>query len=185
MSDTGIDDVQPLEPKLEAHDLLENEDSILEALLDAGEADASPSSDDTKVVRAKLKGGKVIYSRVRAMDEDDEEWCRKRAQAATKQEKRGRMMLPMRDMSTTLYRSFFVLRATVAFCLPIETDDGLAFKDVEPMWNNKELRTKLNVNAAVEVIDKVMPAGQKTAVIGVIEELSGYGDESIETDLKN
>lgn len=185
MADPDIDELEPqAPPRLTEDELLTNEDAILEAMFEAGEVDKSPGTQETKVVHVRLKNGKTVYIRLRGLDEDDEERCRKRARSRTKQEKRGRAAL-LPDVDSALFRSFLILEATVAFCLPIETEEGTAFKDVQTMWSRSDLRARLGVQANVDVIDKVLPAGQKSAVIQVIEELSGYENESIEAEVKN
>lgn len=167
----STDEPQPLQ--LTKEQIAENAGDLIDFFVGAGERDAEP---ETQVVRASLRNGKIVYLRVRGLDEKDEERARKRAKAKTPQPK-GRVAAMIPQVDPALYRSHMILEATVAWCVPIgdpDVDGAQSFKDVENLWDSKEARERLGVQDKADLIDKVFLAGQKTRLIEEIERLSGY-----------
>ncbi|MEK4025782.1 phage tail assembly chaperone [Sporosarcina sp. FSL W7-1283] len=69
------------------------------------------------------------------------------------------------ETNVTKFRSLLIYHATVE-------------EDRKKIWNNKEAWKALNVLNGPDLIDKVLKAGEKSAVIDKIDEISGYGTES-------
>lgn len=55
--------------------------------------------------------------------------------------------------------------------------------DREKLWDNAELRKKLDVMEGFELIDKALLPGEKDSIIDVINEISGYDGNSIDGEL--
>ncbi len=71
------------------------------------------------------------------------------------------------DTGVTRFRSLLIYRATVE-------------EDRKKLWNNKEAWRSMNVVNGPDLIDKVLKAGEKKAIIDKIDEISGYNDETDE-----
>lgn len=64
--------------------------------------------------------------------------------------------------------------------------EATADEDREVLWNDREAWKKLGVLNGIDLIDKVLLAGEKDRIIESIETISGYGsDEELETLVKN
>ena len=72
----------------------------------------------------------------------------------------------------TRMRSYKILTATV---------------DSDKVWNNTILKQKLNLLDPVDVVDTVLLAGEKDQIDDIIDDISGFGEdtESREDFVKN
>ena len=153
-----FDDENIREP--EAKDILMNEDAILSGLLDLA------NSKDNKEFYQKIdirRGGVLkITFRVRPLSSDEIESCRR---SATKYApcKKGEPKKEI-DCSNSLFQSYLIYTATIG-------------EDRAKIWDNTKAQEKLNVMFGVDMVDKVLLAGEKSRVIDIIMDNSGFGDE--------
>jgi hypothetical protein len=165
----------------------ENErDAILmsEADIIAGFLDAVSDKDKvTKIIEIarpdpKDKDKKKIYFRFEITGLDEEVYNRARQQATTYKKNRQLGGIKMPDeTNTTEYRSRLIFEATVP-------DPKL---DNKKIWDcvgiKKALEAKHGMLAGFEVVEKALMAGEKEAVVQIIDQLSGY-DTEVEDAIK-
>lgn len=153
--------------ELTNEDYLAMENDILRGLLDA----ARDKEKETVKIEV-ARNGKVYFSfRVRGLTEEEDNACREQASKYVLNKRTG---LKIRDeFKLAKYRSLLIYHATVE-------------EDRKRLWDNQEAWEKLNVLSGWQVIDKVLLAGEKDAILAKIEELSGFKDENEEIEeLKN
>lgn len=140
--------------ELEREEILQNEDAILRGLLEA--------ANNKEVQTATLeiaRGGKVLFRfRVRPLTEAEYNHCR---DMTTKPIRRNGLVVS-EETNHTRFRSMLIHTATVD-------------EDRKVIWDNKEAWNRLNVASGVDLIDVVLLAGEKAAVLERIEQLSGFG----------
>lgn len=149
-------------------DILMNEKDILQGLIEAGrEKDSKENYEKIVIQRA---GKKYFEFRIRPLSEKEAEACHEHATVYAKR-KPGQ---PKRAIETNgaLMRSWLIYTATVD-------------EDREKVWDNRQAQEALNVMTGYEMIDAVLLAGEKDAVIDRINDISGYGDNEIEETAKN
>jgi hypothetical protein len=144
-------------------DYLANESEILKGLLEAAEGNQS----DTETIEIARNGKVLLTFRIRPLSEREFTECREKATTYTRSRQMGGIRLP-EDTNSVLFRSLLIHTATVD-------------EDRQRIWDSKEVRDGLGVPTAVAVIDKVLRAGEKDAVIARIEDLSGYRSDLAET----
>lgn len=150
------------EEKLNNEELLAVEDSILNGLLGAYE----DQKEDTVTIEIARKG-KVFFSfDIRALTEKQYNDLQDKATKFKKAKNLGGVKVA-EETDVTKFRSLLIYHATVE-------------EDRKKLWNNKEAWNKLNVLNGPDLIDKVLKAGEKKAIIDKIDEISGYSDESDE-----
>lgn len=153
--------------ELTNEDYLAMENDILRGLLDAAR------DKDQETVKIEVaRNGKVYFGfRVRGLTEEEDEACREQASKYVLNKRTG---LKIRDkFNPAKYRSLLIYHATVE-------------EDRKRLWDNQEAWKKLDVVAGWQLIDKVLLAGEKDAILAKIEEISGFKDENEEIeDLKN
>jgi hypothetical protein len=153
--------------ELTNEDYLAMENDILRGLIDAAR------DKDQETVKIEVaRNGKVYFSfRVRGLTEEEDNACREQASKYVLNKRTG---MKIRDnFNPVKYRSLLIYRATVE-------------EDRKRLWDNQEVWAKLNVLAGWQLIDKVLMAGEKDAILAKIEEISGFKDENEEIEeLKN
>lgn len=157
---------QELYETKEKEDYLAAEDDILPGLLDA----AGDQEDETVTIEIARKGRVYFRFRVRGLSETEYQKCKDQATKYKKNRQLGGIKMP-EDTDTAKFRSLLIHTATVK-------------EDRQRLWNNKEAWKQLNVLNGPDLIDKVLRAGEKDAVVAKIDELSGY-DEELEEVAKN
>lgn len=154
-------------------------------LLDALTTGAEEVSEATEVIWIKREGGKDFWFRVRGIGEEEDEELMKR-NTVYQRDKRFANMPVMEDRKNWRYRSEKVIKATVAFCVPVGHDDKGTpnrFKDVESHWESSELRKRLRKRDGqplidqVEVVDALLKPGEKDHVLEIIDKLGGVDME--------
>lgn len=81
------------------------------------------------------------------------------ASTVYKRNKRGAKLVDSYSVSKA--HAYLILHATTP-------------EDRAAIWENKELRTALNEFETLEVVQRVLLAGEMDAAVGIIEEISGY-----------
>jgi len=150
-------------------EILMNENDLIAGLLTA----AGFKDDETLRKKVQIKrNGKVLFEfRVRPLEEEETQEIRK---SCTKYAANpaGRH-LPKIEVDTNFVRlrSKKIYEATVA-------------EDCAILWDNPAIKNKLKCLDPLDVIDQVLMAGEKDAVVDVIDSISGYG-QSVEDYAKN
>ena len=150
-------------------EILMNEADLIDGLLEA----AGFKSDDSLRKKIQIKrNGKVLFEfRVRPLEEDETQEIRK---SCTKYAPNpaGRH-LPRIEVETNFVR----LRSKKIYEATIPEDRAI-------LWDNQSVKKKLNCLDPLDVIDQVLMAGEKDAIVDVIDSISGYG-QSVEDYAKN
>lgn len=153
---------------LDKQQILMSESDILQGLLTLGN-----ERDDEKYYKPIeiRRGGKLVLAfRVRPITEEENQICWRRATKYAGN-KPGQPKVAI-ETDTTKYRSHLIYTATVD-------------EDRQKIWNNKEAWNRLNVIQATDLIDRVLLAGEKSRIIDVIDEISGFGGDDTEELAKN
>ncbi|WP_096201892.1 phage tail assembly chaperone [Bacillus sp. FJAT-45350] len=149
----------------EREELLENEDELLAGILEAHEQKKS----NTRKVEISRKG-KVLFSfTVMGIDDSVYDKCKK-ASIKYSNGKNGRKFVE--EVDTVKGNNLTIYHATIP-------------EDRKKIWDNKKLWERLNVLTGHEVIEKVLLAGEKDALITLIDELSGVGVVNYTEEVKN
>lgn len=153
---------------LDNKQILMSENDILQGLLALGsERDNEANYRNVEIRR----GGKLMLAfRIRPLSEEENQTCWRRATKYSGN-KPGQPKVAIQT-DNTKYRSLLVYTATVD-------------EDREKIWNNKEAQRQLNVVQPSDLIDKVLFAGEKSRIIDLIDEISGFGDDEADETAKN
>ena len=145
-------------------DILMNESDILRGLIEAGREKENENAYEKIQIR---RGGVLKFEfRIRPLSEDETNACLDHASKFAPRRK-GQ---PKRKIETDLakFRSWLIYTATVD-------------EDRKKTWDNKQAQEALDILHGVDMIDAVLLAGEKDAVISRIDEISGYGSDDGET----
>lgn len=143
---------------------LANEGDLLRGLLEAAE------TKETATIEVARKGRVLFAFRIRPLSEADYNECREKATKYQRSRQFGGIRVP-EEMDTSRYRSLLIYTATVD-------------EDRQALWDSKEAQKRLNVINGADLIDKVLLAGEKDAIIAKIDEISGFGTD-LESVAKN
>ena len=140
------------------------ESELLKGLIEAGTG--KDSKDSYERIQIRRKGKLFFEFRIRPISEEESVECREKATKFAPR-KRGQ---PKREIETNAakFRSWLIYTATVD-------------EDRAKTWDSKEAQDALNVLTGVDMIEAVLLAGEKDQVIDRINEISGYGEEALET----
>jgi len=153
---TGIQDADLTEEEAKAQ-LRTYEGDILKGLLAA--ADFREDEDSVTPIEI-ARGGVVFFTfRVRPLSEEEYNHCKEKNTKYVRNKQLG-IKFP-EDTNATRYRSQLIYEATVE-------------EDRAKVWDNKEAWRALNVLNGIDLIDKVLLAGEKDAVLNKIDDISGY-----------
>ena len=154
------------EQEQRTEETLMNEDDILQGLLDLGKS--KEQTDSYRKIQIKRDGKLYIEFRIRPISEDESQECWR---TATKYAPR-RPNEPKKAIETnaSLFRSHVIYTATIA-------------EDKAKTWDNKQAMAAFNIFQGVEMIDRVIHAGEKARIIDVIDEISGF-DSDLEAEVK-
>ena len=108
----------------------------------------------------------LLKFRIRPLSEDEYSKCKNRYTKYVRNKQIG-IKLP-EDTDSVMYRNALIYQATVD-------------EDRAKLWDNNEAWRKLDVINGVELIGKVLKAGEKDAVLEKIDEISGYSSVLEET----
>lgn len=144
-----------------------NENDILASLIAA----ASYKYDEADAVEIKIKrrGKDVISFRVRPLSDEEYQTCKKNNTTYKKNKQFGTKVAE--SVNVAAYHSDIIYAATVE-------------ADREKIWNNKAAWNKLGIATGRDLIDVVLMAGEKDAVLDKIEEISGF-QPTVEETVKN
>ena len=133
------------------------ENDILGGLLAA----ANFMSDEDEIVPIEIarNGVVLIKFRIRPLAEDEYVQCKNRYTKYIRNKQIG-IKIP-EDTDTNMYRNALIYQATVD-------------EDREKVWDNKAAWRQLDVLSGVELIGRVLKAGEKDAICDKIDQISGY-----------
>lgn len=153
---------------LDSKQILMNENEILNGLLALGSE--RDNEENYKPVEIR-RGGKLLLAfRIRPVTEEENNICWRRAtKYAPSKPNQPKVAL---ETNSVKYRSHLIYTATVD-------------EDRKKIWDNKEAQSQLNVIQAVDLIDKVLLAGEKSRIVELIDEISGFGSEEADESAKN
>ncbi|GKV54236.1 hypothetical protein NCCP2222_01830 [Sporosarcina sp. NCCP-2222] len=154
------------EEKLNQEELLTVEDSFLRGLLDAYE----DNQDDVRTIQIARNGRTLFEFDVRGLSEKEYNDLQDQATKFKKAKNLGGVKVP-EETNVPRFRSSLIYHATVK-------------EHRDKLWNNKQAWKQTNVLNGIDLIDKILKAGEKSAVIEIIDDLSGFGSEGNEL-LKN
>lgn len=142
-------------------EVLQNEDSLLRGLLEAG----NYKNDESFRRKIEIKrGGKTLFSfTVRPLDEDEEIACYRKATPKIPNPQ-GRH-LPKVDgkTDTAAMRSWKIYTANIE-------------EDRQRIWNNAQYKQQKGLITPIEVIDSLLRSGDKDVVLAIIDQISGTGN---------
>lgn len=145
---------------LDKQQILMSESDILQGLLALG----NERNDEAnyRSIEIKRNGKLLLAFRIRPITEEENQICwRKATKYAGNKPGQPKVAI---ETDTTKYRSHLIYTATVD-------------EDREKIWNNKEAWKQLNVIQASDLIDRVLLAGEKSRIIDIIDEISGFGED--------
>lgn len=144
------------------------EGDILRGLLAAADFADEDSTVEIEITRRDVT---LFKFRIRPLSEDEYNNCKKRNTKYVRNRQLG-IKFP-EDTNATRYRSQLIYEATVE-------------EDRAKVWDNKEAwrAPQINVTNGIDMIDKVLLAGEKDAVLTKLDLISGY-DSTLEEVAKN
>ncbi|MHC8516986.1 phage tail assembly chaperone [Sporosarcina sp. ITBMC105] len=148
------------EEKMNQEELLAVEEDFLRGLLGAYE----DNQEDTATIEIIRNGKKFFSFDIRGLSEKEYNDLQDQATKFKKAKNLGGVKVA-EETNVTRFRSSLIYHATLA-------------EDRKKLWNNKQAWNQLNVLNGIDLIDKVLKAGEKSAIIEKIDELSGFGTES-------
>lgn len=116
------------------------------------------------------RGGRVILSfRIRPLSE--QEWFESRDRNTKKKRNKQTGLIVSEDLDYVRHRSHIIYLATVE-------------EDRKKLWDNREAWPRFGIITGVDMIDKVLLAGEKQQVFHLIDEISGYKDDEDSQELE-
>ena len=149
----------PDEQPMTQEEILMNEGDILTRLLELEKEADNP--ENYRTIRIKRGENTKLVFRVRPVTEKESKTCVKRATPMAK----NKNVKPETDW--VKYRSWMIYTATVA-------------EDRLKIWDNREAQARMGVMEGWEIIDKVIFAGEKSRIMDIIAEISGFEDNDAE-----
>ena len=120
---------------------------------------AASFRDEAKTVEIARNGIVLFKFRIRPLSEGEYNRCKEKY-TTYKRNKQFGVRIP--DKTDTIsYRSALIYESTVE-------------EDREKLWDNREAWRKLDVLSGVELVGRVLMAGEKDAVLDLIDKISGY-----------
>lgn len=164
--DNDIDELEKEE------DVQSFQGSVFEALLTAANYESDTSEQYTIRIKRQVKGQEVILLtfKIHPLSEEKINAIRKKN---TKTKRDRRYGIDRDTVDTVRLRSQLIYEATIE-------------ADRDAIWNNRKAWEQLNVLNGIDLIDKVLMAGEKDKLVESIENISGYGnDDNMDMIVKN
>ena len=155
------DDIAVENEPMTEEEVLMKESDILAGLLALSEE----KNDEAlySKIRIKRKGKLTLEFRVRPISEEESQQCFRNATKYAKS-KPGQPKVAI-ETDAALNRSYIIYTATVD-------------EDRVKVWDNPRAKQKMDIIHGVDMIDRVLLFGEKDRVISVIDEISGFTDET-------
>ena len=133
------------------------EKDILKGLLAA--ANFKTEEDNIHPVEIARNGVVLFTFRIRPLSEEEYHTCKEKNTKYVRNKQLG-IKFP-ENTDSVRYRSALIYQAT-------------AEEDRAKIWDNKEAWKALNVLSGIDLIDKILLAGEKDAVLEIVDKISGY-----------
>lgn len=133
------------------------ENDILKGLLTA--ANFKTEEDNIHPVEIARNGVVLFGFRVRPLTEEEYQNCKEKNTKYVRNKQLG-IKFP-ENTDSVRYRSALIYQATIE-------------EDRAKVWDNKEAWRRLNILNGIDLVDKTLLAGEKDAVLEVIDKISGY-----------
>ena len=148
--------------QLAPEDILMAESDILAGLLELGKA--KDVTANYRNIQIRRSGALKLEFRVRPLTEDETQQC---LRAATKYAppKRGQPKTAI-ETDNAQFRSRLIYAATVN-------------EDRAKVWDNQKAKDAFGVLLGFDMVDRVLLAGEKSRVLDIIDEISGYDADGI------
>jgi hypothetical protein len=162
--------------KQEQKELLQNEGSILQALL-AMDSEGDAAKAEKYPIEIRRNGRVMLEFHVRPISEAENQQCFHKASKYTKARGYGQPR-QLIDTDQARYRSWIIYTATTA-------------EDRKAIWDNPAAMKQMHIFEGVDMIDRILHQGEKVKVIDKIDEISGFNDSpdddtpSVEETVKN
>ncbi|WHH58312.1 hypothetical protein [Petroclostridium sp. X23] len=157
-----------VDTEITKEEILMSEQDLLQGLLAAAE-DKEDTSNALPIEIARK--GKVLFRfRIRPLGEDEYNKQREKATKYVRNKSMGGLKMP-ESTDAVRYRSYLIYTATIE-------------EDRKKLWDNKEAWTQLKVINGPDLIDKVLLAGEKDAILEKLDEISGYSSNIEEVSKK-
>lgn len=140
------------------------ENDILKGLLAA--ANYKTEEDSIHPVEIARNGVVLIKFHIRPLSEEEYQTCKEKNTKYVRNKQLG-IKFP-ENTNSVRYRSALIYQATVD-------------EDRAKIWDNKNAWKALNVLNGVDLIDKTLLAGEKDAILEIIDKISGYTMTAEET----
>lgn len=141
------------------NEILNNEYDLLESLMEA----AGYKEDESlqKEVKIERKGKFLFKFTVKPLSEEDIRLARKNATKMLKNPAGRNLPMIEGDTDMSALRSWKIYFATVE-------------EDRAKIWDNAAMKKKFNAMRGYEMVDVLLTGGEKSAVIDLIDSISGY-----------
>lgn len=140
----------------------EAEYDLLTALLEA--ADYKNADDEITEVDIK-RNGKFLFSvHVRALSEEDNRFARKKATTYMPNPNGAKLPAIEKDFDNVKFKSWLIYLATTP-------------EDQNNIWGNPTIMQKFGLKYPYESIDKLLKAGEKSRLMDLIYNISGYEED--------
>ncbi len=153
---TKIDEIELTEEENKGQ-LRTYENDILKGLLAA--ANYKTEEDSIQPVEIARNGVVLIKFHIRPLSEEEYQTCKEKNTKYVRNKQLG-IKFP-ENTDSVRYRSALIYQATID-------------EDREKIWNNKDAWKALNVLNGIDLIDKTLLAGEKDAVLEIVDKISGY-----------
>ena len=153
---TKIDEIELTEEENKGQ-LRTYENDILKGLLAA--ANYKTEEDNIHPVEIARNGVVLIKFHIRPLSEEEYQTCKEKNTKYVRNKQLG-IKFP-EDTNSVRYRSALIYQATID-------------EDREKIWNNKDAWKELNVLNGIDLIEKTLLAGEKDAVLELVDKISGY-----------
>jgi hypothetical protein len=159
VKNTTPDNFDENEGKVNQDEILMNEEQLLKGLLDAGNAKDDPAFYEKIQVR---RNGEVKFEfRIRPLAENESRSCYEKATHYAKH--KANEPKTAIDVNYALARSWLIYAATIN-------------EDRAKTWENQRVLKHFNLLEGVDMIDRVLLAGEKDKIVERINDISGFGD---------
>lgn len=143
------------------------EDDILGGLLAA--AAYKTDEEDITPIEIKRNGAVVLTFRIRPLSEEEYMDCKKQNTNYKRNRQLGTKIAE--SVNAARYRAQLIYLATVE-------------EDREKIWDNRDAWSRLNVLNGVDLVEVVLKAGEKDAILDTLDQISGY-QSNLEDVAKN
>lgn len=154
--------------KEKQEEILENEEEVLAGLFAA--LDYVDNDDNELEIVVERKGVKYFKFKIKPLTEKDYQDLRKKHTKYVRNKNTGIKVAS--EVDSVRYRSELLYRATIP-------------ADRKRIWEDKTAMNRANVITPIDMVDKLLLAGEKDAILDQLDRLSGYEDDHLEEIVKN